>query len=88
MLAGRLNLLLHAFARPRPERGQRGEWTNGQVARAAEHLYGRPVFSGETVGQARVGALPRGSASARWATRCASSGSFFTGSRWRATASG
>lgn len=59
-LADRLNLLFHAFRRPRDERGERREWTNGQVARAAEHLYGRPVFLGETLRQARTGTMQRG----------------------------
>lgn len=59
-LADRLNLLFHAFRQPRNERGERREWTNGQVARAAEHVYGRPVFLGETLRQARTGTMLRG----------------------------
>lgn len=57
----RLNVLFQAYLRPRDERGQRREWTNAQVARAAEHLYGRVVFTQETLRQARSGKMTRGS---------------------------
>lgn len=59
-LADRLNLLFHAFRQPRNERGERREWTNGQIARAAQHVYGRPVFLGEQLRQARTGTMQRG----------------------------
>ncbi|WP_232661899.1 hypothetical protein [Pseudonocardia sp. TRM90224] len=59
-LADRLNLLFHAFLRPRDELGNRAPWTNTQVARAAEMLHGRAVFTAETLRLARTGTQVRG----------------------------
>lgn len=56
----RLNLLFAAFLAPRNERGVRKEWTNAQVTRAAEAVYGRKMFDAETLRQARKGPMVRG----------------------------
>lgn len=57
--ADRLNLLFRAFLRPPDERGERKEWSNLQVARAAETVHDRSVITREHLRMLRNGERPR-----------------------------
>lgn len=60
--ADRLNAVFRAFPQPPNELGDRREWTNGQLARAAEKVHGRPVITSEHLRLVRIGKRPRPSA--------------------------
>lgn len=60
--ADRLNMVFAAFLQPPNEIGERVEWSNTQVVRAAEHLLGRPICTPEHLRALRNGRRTKPSA--------------------------